>query len=312
MTNKQRFKIFQGKNQAHNNIQFLLDAPPWRTFEQQDLHIGQTYQSTPEEVELVNAALCLRRPLLVTGQPGTGKSSLAYAVAYELNLGKVLRWSITSRSTLKEGLYDYDAIGRLQEFQLTGKQPDIGRFIRLGPLGTALIAREKPRVLLIDEIDKSDFDLPNDLLHIFEQGEFDIPELRRMPDIPEGIQVLPWADEEPPPRIKQGRVACEKFPFVVFTSNGERSFPPAFLRRCLRLDMQKQTPEQLTNIVQSHLKSVDQQKRDELIDRFLKASENEQVLATDQLLNAIYLVTQGVNPLDRQILIETLLKPLNS
>src|SRR5262249_15133431 len=166
---------------------------------------GKTYQSTPEEVELVNAALYLRRPLLVTGKPGTGKSTLVNAVAYELGLGPVLSWSITSRSTLQEGLYRYDAIARLQQASLVDRlrqsgqegrttetdqddrdtesaandPTDIGQFIRLGPLGTALLPAERPRALLIDEIDKSDIDLPNDLLHVFEEGRFEIPELVR-------------------------------------------------------------------------------------------------------------------------------------
>ncbi|MFM6814789.1 MAG: AAA family ATPase, partial [Dolichospermum sp.] len=115
---------------------------------------------------------------------GTGKTSLAYAVAYELGLGEVLHWPITTRTTLKDGLYSYDAIGRLQDAKDKDKDnlAEIGKYINLGSLGTALLPSEKPRVLLIDEIDKSDIDLPNDLLHIFEEGEFEIPELRRIAD----------------------------------------------------------------------------------------------------------------------------------
>src|SRR5205823_6354697 len=126
------------------------------------LERAQAYRADDKVVNMVNAALYLRRPLLVTGRPGTGKSTLAYSIAFELKLGPVLYWPITSRSTLTESLYQYDALGRLQEASLQQsasrsgdfQSPDIGRFIRLGPLGTALLPRARPRVLLIDELDK--------------------------------------------------------------------------------------------------------------------------------------------------------------
>ena len=193
---KTDWKIFQGDNRSpHNDIlDRLPEAPSWRPFGKdispgvsRRKRRGETFRSRPEEVEMVNAALYLRRPLLITGKPGTGKSSLAYAVARELNLGEVLYWSITTRTTLKEGLYTYDAIGRLQEVkqsQEKGEQVDdpqkIAKYITLGPLGTALVQSDRPRVLIIDEIDKSDIDLPNDLLTIFEEGRFEIPELARL------------------------------------------------------------------------------------------------------------------------------------
>ena len=147
------WRMYQGTSEPHNGITDLPEPPPWRQFQgkilnerdlEADPHIkrrfgGATFQATEKVIDLVNTALYLRRPLLVTGKPGVGKSSLAYAVAYELKLGQVLLWPITSRSTLKEGLYHYDAIGRLEEANLTQKTPDIGKFIRLGPLGTALL-----------------------------------------------------------------------------------------------------------------------------------------------------------------------------
>ena len=197
----------------------------------------QPFLIEEDEIALVNAALYLRRPLLVTGPPGTGKSTLAHAVAYELDLGDVLVWPITSRSSLKDALYSYDAMGRLQQLNMTQSPqetvPGIGEFIRLGPLGTAFADSERIRVLLIDEIDKCDMDLPNDLLHVFETGHFIIPELERHPDPSVAVYMH---ESQNKIEISHGRVACRSFPFVVLTSNGERELPPPFLRRCLRLE----------------------------------------------------------------------------
>ena len=178
------WNIYQGNGQPRKlNKDDLPPAPSWRQFrddpagaaEQHRLK-GEHFQPPPVAVEMVNAALSLRRPLLITGNPGTGKSSLAYAVAQELGLGGVLKWGITTRTTLKDGLYTYDAIARLQDAQTTRKdnRQETGNYITLGPLGTAFLAADLPRVLLIDEIDKSDVDLPNDLLNLFEDGEFQI------------------------------------------------------------------------------------------------------------------------------------------
>src|SRR5437016_3219372 len=167
------WKIFQGTaDTPHDGIDRLPKPPPWRDFATRKESQGRTFRASPREIELVNAALYLRRPLLVTGPPGTGKSSLAHAVAHELKLGDVLRWSISSRSTLKDGLYSYDPLARLQDANVRAQggdagPDDIGRYLKLGPLGNAFLPESRPRVLLIDEIDKSDVDLPNDLLHVF-------------------------------------------------------------------------------------------------------------------------------------------------
>ncbi|MFP4099242.1 AAA family ATPase [Coleofasciculus sp.] len=132
---------------------------------------AKIYQAYKELIEGVNAAIYLRRPLLVTGRPGSGKTSLAYAIAYELQLGSVLAWSITTRTTLQNGLYNYDAIARLQNLQLLklkqelGQAPpqqleeNIGQYLQLGAVGTAFLPSYHPRVLLIDEIDR---DYPRD------------------------------------------------------------------------------------------------------------------------------------------------------
>jgi MoxR-like ATPase len=282
-------------------------------------------------VELVNAALCLRRPLLIEGNPGAGKTSLAYAVARELGLPGPYRWSIVSRTAIKEGLYAYDAIGRLQEASLQRQkvgeggeyeEPDIGNYLRLGPMGMAFHQSRprQPAVLLIDEIDKSDIDMPNDLLHIFEEGFFEIPELARLKT---GSQsVLPYRgqrdDSEEKIPIDQGCVSCEEFPLVFMTSNEAREFPPAFLRRCLRLRLeQPDNEDDFYRILEKRfpvdrLNELDEPAR-ELIRAFLaRIQRKDGKLATDQLLNAVYLLLQGddLTAPDRQFLLETIFKSL--
>jgi MoxR-like ATPase len=281
--------------------------------------LAETYRAEPREARLVNAAICLRRPLLVTGKPGTGKSTLAYSIAYELGLGPVLSWPITSRSTLQDGLYRYDAIGRLQEVNFgkdKGHQstadPDIGSYVRLGPLGTALLPRRRPRVLLIDEIDKSDIDLPNDLLAAFEEGEFTIPELARLPEKHEVVGVM-TADQSRREFIRRGEVRCFEFPIVILTSNGERDFPPAFLRRCIRLDIKPPGYEKLTRIVSAHLGADALENDADVVNQFLTAREERGDLATDQLLNALHMATSGSRAADPELAlaITELLRPLN-
>lgn len=359
--------VFSGSGEPHNDIERLLgdhSPPPWRDFakrpNRQDVapisrqlnweaekergqvfRFGET-EKEHELISLINTALYLRRPMLVTGKPGSGKSSLAYALAYELRLGPVLRWSITTRTTLNDGLYSYDAIGRLQDTHLQQPEkgglfgastpklppPDIGNYLHLGPLGTALLPTNRPRVLLIDEIDKSDIDLPNDLLHIFEEGEFVIPELERMAKNEPVVHVQPddSADSDSDSQnkkkvervpIHKGKVCCLTFPIVVLTSNAERDFPQAFLRRCLRLDMPEPTEAKLRAIVQAHLGEADRHQVEQLIQEFLKRQKGEKGergdRSTDQLLNAVYLATRGIDPvnaLDKEQLLEVLLKPL--
>ena len=159
------------KKEPSPRLAYIPEPPPWRVFTQEGHEQrGACFYTEPairdRITEVVNAALCLRRPVLVEGGPGTGKTTLAYSIALELGLDGPYRWSITSRSVLKDGLYDYDAIGRLHAATLA-KQSEgedttrTGDFLRLGPLGMAFYnSREKtaksparPAVLLVDEID---------------------------------------------------------------------------------------------------------------------------------------------------------------
>jgi MoxR-like ATPase len=277
-------------------------APPWRHFDDkakpvaedlqvEDADAGATFRPTQDMVDAVNAALHLRRPLLLTGRPGSGKSSLIEAVARELMLGRVLRWHVTSGSTLNDALYRYDAIGRLHAQGLRGgTTPEIEGYLRLGPLGTALLPSRRPRALLIDEIDKSDIDLPNDLLNIFERGEYRIPELARLDRDTVTIRVDD-GDETAP--ITRGRVRCREFPFVVLTSNGERDFPAAFLRRCIRLRMPDPTIKLLTDILTAHLGEDVAERAETLIKEFASKAKQSPAYSTDQLMNALFLVSTG-------------------
>lgn len=294
----------------------LPDVPPWReslrargeSADDSRRGRGLRYQVEPEDAERVNAALYLRRPLLVTGEPGTGKSSLAYAVAAELGLGEVLRWPITSKSTLRDGLYHYDAIGRLQAANLSElgarhqheaalAPVDIGSYVTLGPLGTALLPGKRPRVLLIDEVDKSDIDLPNDLLDVFEEGEFTIPELARLPTDQHPVTVM-TADAGGRVRLAaepRGVIRCVEFPLVMLTSNGERQFPAAFLRRCLQLELKAPDAGKLERIIEAHLADIKASDFADLIEVFLNRKSVGE-LATDELLNGIFLRYSGLRP----------------
>ncbi|MFO1431259.1 MAG: MoxR family ATPase [Candidatus Competibacteraceae bacterium] len=244
----------------------------------------------------VNAALYLRRPLLITGKPGTGKSTLIAKVAYELKLGPVIRWPISSRSTVRSGVYEYDAVGRLQAGKV---EPPVESYLKLGPLGTALLAEDWPRPLLIDEIDKSDLDFANDLLNVIEEGEYEIPELLRLGKTEASVRDFFGKEVT----IKEGRIRCGQFPFVVMTSNQEREFPPPFLRRCVRLKIVPPSKSELTAIIRSHLRQhpdvLRMKEIEALVNEFDRRRQENQEVATDQLLNAVFLTVAMPDPAER-------------
>lgn len=308
--------LYHGDGQPRDAV--IPPSPPWREFPPPVVDPeGRGLFQPPEGLtDAVNAALCLRRPLLLTGAPGSGKSTVIDSVARELNLGRVLRWHITSRSTLVDAEYRYDALGRIHANRLAidegqGVRDDIAPFLQLGPLGTALIPAKRPRALLIDEIDKSDLDLPSDLLDILERGLFEIPELARYHE--DDVSIREW-DSTQTYQVHKGIIRCTEFPFIVMTSNGERDFPAPFLRRCIRFAMPDRSITDLTNIVAAHLgaAAAGSPVASKLIDTFFKKIRSGSSLAVDQLLNAVFVLAgnESINEATRERLEKMLTQEL--
>jgi MoxR-like ATPase len=186
-----------------------------------------SYIASDELRHAVNVAVALARPLLVRGEPGTGKTLLAENLASALHL-PLIRWHVKSTTKAKDGLYVYDTVARLHDsrFGNAADVRDIARYIKLGPLGEALAAPSRV-VLLIDEIDKADLEFPNDLLHELDVMRFRIDETGR-------------------------EIVAAERPIVVITSNNEKELPDAFLRRCVFHYIQFPSRELMSEIVRVH------------------------------------------------------------
>jgi MoxR-like ATPase len=311
MSEKENVDWYIYEGNGTTTLESIKDKKPkWRN-KKLPKHNAQTFIANEKIKEAVNTAIYLRRPLLVTGDPGIGKSTLAKAISENLELGEVLKWNITSRSVLKDALYFYDALARLHNIQmlkLLGEQDcrldenknlsvEIKDYLKLGVLGTAFLSKEK-RVVLIDELDKCDRDLPNDLLHVFEEQEFEIPELKRL-KLQGTIDIEDSEGREYP--ISNGHVEVqEDFPIIIMTSNGEQEFPSAFLRRCICVEFTlpknpEEQIEQLIEMVKAHFKEhKDDERIEAVVEEFVELKEDG-LRSNDQLLNAMYLVLESDN-----------------
>ena len=209
------------------------------------------YVASEELIQAVEVASALKKPLLIKGEPGTGKTLLASAVSHALNK-KLITWNIKSTTKAQDGLYVYDAVERLYDSQFgTNGVSDISRYIKLGKLGEAFTTEEQC-VLLIDEIDKADIEFPNDLLWELDQMEFYIPETKQT-------------------------IKAKNRPIVIITSNAEKKLPDAFLRRCIFHYISFPDRELMEKIVRVHFDSLEDNLLKSALDTFYDLRERRDI-----------------------------------
>jgi len=227
----------------------------------------------------VNVAIALEKPLLIKGEPGTGKTLLAKAIAEALNKPLFI-WNIKSTTKAQEGLYIYDTVKRLNDARFKDRDiSDIRQYIRFGPLAQAFLCDEKA-VLLIDEIDKADIEFPNDLLHELDEMSFYIYE----------------TDEF---------IKAKHRPIVIITSNSEKELPDAFLRRCIFHYIEFPTPELMAKIVRVHFPDIERKLLNYALEAFYKIREIEDLRkkpSTSELIDWIrVLIVSGVKIKSKEI-----------
>ncbi|MBV1864461.1 MAG: MoxR family ATPase [Rhodobacteraceae bacterium] len=205
------------------------------------------YISTDDLTVAVNAAIALERPLLVKGEPGTGKTELAMQVAAALGL-EILEWNIKSTTKAQQGLYEYDAVSRLRDSQLGDERVnDVRNYIKKGKLWQAFTA-DKRLVLLIDEIDKADIEFPNDLLQELDKMEFHVYETGET-------------------------IKAEQRPIVIITSNNEKELPDAFLRRCFFHYIRFPDTDTMRHIIDVHFPGIKTSLVTEALSQFYEVRE---------------------------------------
>ena len=236
----------------------------------------QNYISTKDLNVAVNAAITLEKPLLIKGEPGTGKTELARQVSDSLGLD-IIEWNIKSTTKAQQGLYEYDAVSRLRDSQLGDKKiENIGNYIKKGKIWNAFESKERS-VLLIDEIDKADIEFPNDLLQELDKMEFFVYETNEI-------------------------VKAKKRPIVIITSNNEKELPEAFLRRCFFHYIQFPEIDTLKKIVQVHFPEIKKSLLEAALHRFFEVREIpglKKKPSTSEALDWIkLLLLEDINPID--------------